>query len=156
MFDDLSGKRETSWVNLGGQLVTEKDVDLLREDIGEGRLNNWNDIHQRYDNLWERYPLDKQKHAMATLCLLYKTEKPDMDVWKAALEKALKLQLHVCDQVYLTRKKDYDNPFRQITFRHQKEMTAALGTIDDNSFIIQVGRETEEFKQLIARIRNRK
>lgn len=156
MFDSLTATRETKWINLGGQLVTKKDVGILREDIGSGKLNSWNEIHQRYDVLWERYPIDKQKHALATLCLLYETGKPDINLWYDALEKMLKLQLYVCDQVYLTRKKDYDNPFRQITFRHQKEMTAALGTIDDNSFIIQVGRETEEFKELIARIRNRK
>jgi NDP-sugar pyrophosphorylase family protein len=155
MFDELSAVRESKWINLGGQLIAEKEVDLIRQDIGEGKLNSWNDIHQRYDLLWERYPLDKQKHALATLCLLYETEKPDMRIWQDALEKMLKLQLFVCDQVYLTRKKDYDNPFRQITYRDQKEMNAALGTIDENSFIIQVGRETDEFKQLIVKLRNR-
>jgi hypothetical protein len=155
MFDELSAVRESKWINLGGQLIAEKEVDLIRQDIGEGKLNSWNDIHQRYDMLWERYPQDKQKHALATLCLLYETDKPDMKIWQDALEKMLKLQLFVCDQVYLTRKKDYDNPFRQITYRDQKEMNAALGTIDENSFIIQVGRETDEFKQLIVKLRNR-
>jgi hypothetical protein len=64
----------------------------------------------------------------------------------------VKIQNFVCDQVYASRKKDFDNPFRQTTFRNKAEMTAAFGTIDENSFIIQVRKETEEFKLLADEI----
>jgi hypothetical protein len=34
-------------------------------------------------------------------------------------------------------------------------MNAAFGTIDDNSFIVQVRKETEEFELLAQEIKNR-
>jgi hypothetical protein len=36
------------------------------------------------------------------------------------------------------------------------EMKAAIGTIDDNSFIVQVRKETEEMKKLVKTMKNRK
>lgn len=150
MCADLKGDRISKWVNMGGQLMPEKDLDQIRADIGAGVLNKWDDIHARYDKLWDRYPLDKQKHAYATLCRLYNTDCLDNEQWKDALEQAIEIQKYVCDQVFLTRKKDYDNHFRQITFRNEAEMNAAIGTIDQNSFIVQVGKETDEFKAYVA------
>lgn len=151
MADALNYPRVTDWVNLGGQLVTNFDLDKLRKDVGNETLKNWDDIHQRYDELWERYPLDKQKHAYACLCFLYGIPSVSNEIWVKALEKMIELQQYVNNQVYVTRKKDYDNKFRQITFRNQEEMNAALGTIEQNSFIVEVGRET---KELIEQINN--
>ncbi|MFW6099989.1 MAG: DUF4954 family protein [Bacteroidota bacterium] len=149
MTEALKGERCRNWVNLGGQIMQQEDVDRLRSDIGSGKLNTWQEIHNRYDELWGKYSLDKQKHAFATLCALYGTDNFTQDQWKEALDKAADIQQYVCDQVYLTRKKDYDNTFRQSTFRNMDEMTAALGTVDDNDFIVKVKKETEAFKKQI-------
>jgi hypothetical protein len=154
MNDALNYPRVGEWVNLGGQLVTASDVDKLRSDIGNEKLKNWDDIHQRYDELWDRYPLDKQKHAYASLCLLYDVSFISKDCWLNALDKMIELQQFVNEQVYITRKKDYDNKFRQITFRNQEEMNAALGTIDQNSFIVEVGRETKEILNQINTLKS--
>ena len=69
------------------------------------------------------------------------------ELWNAALDEAVRIQEYVRDQVYVSRKKDYDNPFRQTTFRNAEEMKAVLGTAEDNSFVKQVQQETELFKQ---------
>ena len=155
MCEALKGKREKIWVNLGGQLIPERDVDQIRSDIGSGKLSNWDEIHHRYDTLWEQYPFEKQKHAFATLCEILGTDKPTQKQWISALDKAVEIQEFIRDQVYVSRKKDYDNPFRQATYRNMAEMTAAIGTIEDNSFINQVREETEDFKKLIANIKIR-
>jgi hypothetical protein len=151
----LRGPRSTQWVNLGGQLVPEEDVDALRADIGAGRLSSWKDIHGRLDGLWARYPREKQKHAFATLCVLLGTESPAKTQWREALEKAVGIQEFIRDQVYISRKKDYENPFRRITYRNDAEMTAAIGTVEDNSFIRQVRAETDAFAALAAEIGKR-
>jgi hypothetical protein len=148
MHNSLKGKRECEWVNLGGQITRQRDLDQLRKDIGSGKLNSWESIHKRYDTLWEQYITDKQKHAYATLLELENTDQLHAADWKRLLHKAAEIQQFVCDQVYLSRKKDYDNPFRRATFRNEEEMTAALGTVDDNSFIIQVRKETQDFRKL--------
>jgi hypothetical protein len=151
----LKGQRVQEWGNLGGQLMPTKDIDQLRSDVGNGRLGSWDDIHKRYDALWQAYPLEKQKHALAVLCEIYGTTEMTKDQWSDALNKTVGIQEYVRDQVFITRKKDYDNSFRQATFRNNEEMIAAIGVIDDNSFVKQVRNETEEFKQQVAEILKR-
>jgi hypothetical protein len=152
---ELSGIRETNWVNLGGQLIPVKDADLLRKDIAIGKLNSWRKIHQRYHILWEKYPKGKQRHAFATLCTILNTNSPGKEQWISSLNKAIDIQEFIRDHVYISRKKDYDNPFRQATYRNLAEMKAAIGTIEDNSFIKQIREETEIFRQKVNNIKKR-
>jgi hypothetical protein len=152
---DLKGKRQHDWVNLGGQIMPQHDLDTLRADIGSGKLKTWQDIHERYDQLWARYDHDKQKHAFATLTELLGTDQLTPKLWKEVLNNAMRIQHFVCDQVYISRKKDYDNPFRHATFRNDDEMKAAIGTIDDNSFIVQVRKETAEMKKFVDEVEKR-
>jgi hypothetical protein len=155
MCKELSGKRERQWVNLGGQLVPSMDVDQLRSDIGSGKLNSWKDIHGRYNALWQDYPRAKQRHAFAVLCELLSTDTMRKRQWYSALDKAVEIQEYVRDQVYISRKKDFDNPFRQATFRNRDEMTAAIGTVEDNDFVKQLREETENFKKRIEQMKER-
>jgi hypothetical protein len=149
MFTDLRGNREKEWVNLGGQVMLTLDLDNLRSDIGYGKLTSWKEIHQRYDQLWEKYQLDKQKHAQATLCHLHGKDILTEEDWKAALDKTLEIQQYISDQVYISRKKDFDNPFRHTTFRNKAEMKASIGSVDNNSFILQVRQDTEKMEKEI-------
>jgi hypothetical protein len=142
-------------VNLGGQLVTKNDVKYLRSDIGQGKLATWEDIHARYDELWEKYTLQKQQHAYAVLLEEIETGTISKEQWQKALDKFIDIQNYICDQVYLSRKKDYENPFRQATFRHEAEMLASIGTIDDNDFVSQVKSETENLKVLVNNLKQR-
>lgn len=146
---------DTRWVNLGGQLVKEKDVFELCEKITKGDLNTWDEIHKSYNILWEAYPKDKQQHAYASLLSLLDIDHIAQSVWEEQLNRVIKTQEYIRDQVYLSRKKDYENPFRQATFDNEEEMTAVIHTPEENSFVIQVREETEEFKKSIEKIRKR-
>ena len=75
--------------------------------------------------------------------------------YEGAMSSWKEIQEYVRDQVYTTRKKDFENPFRQATYRNMDEMTAAIGTIEDNSFVKQVRGETEEFEKRIQQIKKR-
>ncbi|MCP4451871.1 MAG: DUF4954 family protein, partial [Planctomycetes bacterium] len=145
MADELAGARQAGWVNLGGQLVCESDVDQLRADINSGLLGTWEAIHDRYDQLWQAYPRAKQRHAYATLCELYGVTRLESSQWNAALVRGADIQKLVCDRVYMSRQKDFENPFRQVTYRNEAEMTAALGALDDDEFVQQVRTETNLF-----------
>lgn len=151
----LDGKRKKEWVNVGGQLIRKKDVDDLRADVGSGRLNSWQKIHERYDDLWRQYPLEKQKHAFATLCNLLGTENITFQQWESSLNKSVEIQKFICEQVYISRKKDFDNLFRQATFRNADEMKAAVGSIENDSFVINVQKETEDFEKFVNEIKCR-
>jgi len=155
MCDALNGERETEWINLGGQIIPAGDVERLKDDIRSGALDSWHAVHGRCDELWERYPLDKARHAFATLLGILGAESLTPELWHRALDEAAAIQQYVCDQTYLTRKKDFENPFRQTTFAAAAEMAAVMGSPDDNSFVRQVREETEAFAEAVAECRTR-
>ena len=82
---------------------------------------------------------------------LYKDDADVMteEMWRENLDKAIAIQHFICDQVYLSRKKDYDNEIRSATFRNEDEKIAVVGRIDDVSFVQQIRQETEEFEELV-------
>jgi hypothetical protein len=155
MCESLAGPREQNWVNLGGQLVPAVDVEQLLGSIKSGKLRSWPEIHAAYDSLWKIYPLQKQRHAYATLLQLLAAEELTSELWTLALDEAVRIQQYICDQVYLTRAKDYENPFRRITFRNAEEMRAVLGTPEENSFVKLLRKEALAFKKLVKAIRQR-
>lgn len=155
MLQALAGERQRNWVNLGGQLVIESDAHALIEDIKSGRLGSWSAIHQRYDALWAAYPLQKQRHALACLLHLLDSSTVSEAAWDRCLEESMQIQEKISEQVYITRKKDYENQFRQITFRNSEEMAAVMGDAEHNSFVRQVRAETDEYRATIEALRNR-
>jgi hypothetical protein len=151
----LAGPRERAWVNLGGQLVTGGDLGQLMDAIKAGQLKTWTEVHEAYDRLWQKYPLDKRRHALATLLDLVGARELTGPAWAAALDEALRIQQYVADQTYASRKKDYDNPFRQMVYGSAEEMAAVLGTAEDNSFVKQVREETRAFAALVEAVKRR-
>ncbi len=151
----LSTERVKSWVNMGGQLMKESDVDTLRADIGVGVLDSWKAIHERYDSIWERYPMDKFNHAYACYCELHGLDKMTAEDWLAAIEDEKEVRRFICDQVRASREKDYHNPFRRATYRNQDEMIAAIGELDDNSFVKLIKKETEEVLVMLDALKSR-
>ena len=149
----MKGKRLRKWINLGGQTMPEEDVDQLRADIGDGVLNTWDEIHQRYNELWLSYQKEKLRHAYFALMFLYKDETDVLtkEMWDETLDNALRIQRFICDQVYESRKKDYENPYRNATFRNEAEKLAVIGSIEDVSFVKQIREETEKFVKLVSK-----
>lgn len=155
LLEDLGQQpRQTDWTNLGGQLVPTYAVTDIRARITSSQLPNWDAIHGEYDRLWAQYPRQKQQHALATLRLLLGNDLT-AEQWDKALTESINIQRYIRDQVYATRAKDYENPFRQTTFDDQAEQDAVAGTIEGNAFIQQVREETQQYEQLIATLRAR-
>lgn len=152
---ELGGKRERDWENVGGQLITRAALDAVRSDIVSGKLGSWDDIHHRWDELWDGYALEKQRHAFGILCEISERDKITKADWVAALDRAVEIQELICERVYSSRKKDFDNPFRQATYRCAEEMTAVVGGVDEDAFVKEIQSETEEFKKMVAEIRTK-
>ena len=121
------GERTTRWVNIGGQLIAEKDVKQLIDDIETGVLDSWDSIHKRFDMLWDAYPAEKQRHAYQVLCHLSQKQKLDADEWAMYRANYQRIQQFVADQKLLSRKKDDSNEFRHATYWNDAEMNAVLG-----------------------------
>ena len=151
----LESRRQREWVNMGGQLMMMTDLDRLRDDIREGKLDSWDAIHKRYNDIWKRYPVDKLRHAYLSLRFVLHAKKITPQMWMDVLEKEKKNQQYIADQVYASRLKDYKNPFRCATYRNQEEMMAAIGPIEDNSFVKQMREETAKNLKRIEKIKSK-
>lgn len=159
-FDDmcrnLTNTRQREWVNLGGQLVTGDELEKLIDDICDGKLDSWEDIHNRYNEIWADYPKQKLLHSYQALRFIYdKCPSLTKEIFNDALDKGEKVLNFVREQVYVSRKKDYDNIIRNSTFRNLEERDAVNGKLEENSFVKQIGKETEEALNNIAEARKR-
>jgi hypothetical protein len=149
MVKALEGPRRTNWVNLGGQLMPEDDLDALREEIKAGRLADWSAIHAACEKFWKNYPLQKQQHAHATLLGVLGVEMLTPEIWNAALNQAVVVQDSIAEKTYQSRAKDFENPFRTIACRNESERDAVYGSPEDNPFVQQVRGEAEEFRRRV-------
>ena len=75
--------------------------------------------------------------------------------WKKMLEKVVIIQKYICDQVYQSRKKDYDNSFRKITYLNDDEMTATIGDLENNSFVLYIRKQSAEFLKQVEKIKKK-
>jgi NDP-sugar pyrophosphorylase family protein len=163
--------RVREWVNCGGQIAPAFRVDALRKDIREGNITTWEAIHAAYAQWSAEYALDKARHAWAVLGLMNKdagkggkavSSRPDGDVrepegkkhirqefFREELEAALEIRRRITEQVYLTRAKDFNDPFRNATFRNREERDRVLGKLEDNPFIIITRKEEKRFGEMI-------
>lgn len=141
----------SSWINMGGQLMHDYDVQNLIRDINSNVLNSWEEIHGRYDEIWAAYPKEKVRHAYFSLLTLFGNDITMLtdEMWAKAVAEAKRIQQFICDQVYATRKKDYDNEFRNTTFRNEAERTAVIGELNENPAVKQIRAESAEYLQLL-------
>ncbi len=145
----LDSVRQREWINLGGQLMMRDDFDLMVCDIKSGTLNSWDDVHRRYQTIWDLYPLHKLRHAYLALKFVLGVEEMSGALWEEVLEKGLEIRSYVNDRVYQTRKRDYDNPFRRNTYRNAAEMEATLGPLETDDCICRTRKETEAFSRRV-------
>lgn len=120
------GERTTRWVNIGGQLIAEADMQRLIDDIENGTLGSWEAIHGRFDQLWEAYPAAKRRHAYQVLCHLSQKQHLDNEEWSRYQADYSRIRQFIADQKVLTRKKDDTNEFRHMTYWNDAEMHAVL------------------------------
>ena len=147
--------RQTKWVNVGGQVMRRPDLEQLQDHIRAGEIASWQQVHDRYDRLWQAYPRHKQQHALAILYYLLGEDTLTTEQWALALDREAQAQEHIRDAVTAARAKDFNDPTRDVTYDDLAERTAVLGTIDDNLFIQTIRSDTDRALQTIDEIRQR-
>jgi hypothetical protein len=140
------------WHNVGGQLMKDETLADLKDRIRTGAISSWGELHENYRTIGEQYTVDKLQHAIASL--LYVEEKTARDFTPAFLKECLLQSLHIqtflTEGIYHSRAKDYQNPFRQMTYENEAEMDAVIGKLEDNSFIQQTLAEQKAYKKKVS------
>lgn len=150
----LSQTRPSNWINLGGQPVPMDQLEQLRHDVTSGVLNDWQQIHQRYKQLWHDYPLLRQMHAWSILCQILDTDQPTTRQLSDAIDQAITIQQYVRQQVRQTRLKDLDDPFRLLLYQDRQQMEAVVGRLDDDPVVQKVDLQSEQFLSCAARFKS--
>ena len=175
-------RRVSEWVNLGGQIVPAFRVDKLREQIRRGEIDSWDGIHASYEEMAAAYPLDKTRHAWEVYRLIddagnrewgagsgEKIERSReqgaesgevsgghpfscSERFKKELEKLILLRRSIAEQVYLSRAKDFGDPFRAITFRNRDEMEQIVGNAENNTFVKLVEERTRLGEETVRKL----
>jgi hypothetical protein len=142
------------WINAGGQLIRESELQKLISQIHSGRVKSWEQIHQFYQQQGEQYEADKLQHALAALkqitgISLRKTKK---ETFNKILAQSLATKEWMTKEIYSSRAKDYTNPFRQMVYESTEEMNAVIGRLQDNSFIKQEKEALKKYRRQIEEI----
>ncbi|MHC1691988.1 MAG: DUF4954 family protein [Sphaerochaetaceae bacterium] len=139
------------FVNMGGQIASEKQILHLIDLIQENRFSSWEQIHGVYDTWWAAYPRAKACYALHTLHWLIGQDRIDPASWEQMIDRFCNLCDQNASEVYKTRKKDYDEPFRKITYRNAEEMAAVVGRAEDNQFVKESRAQMDNLKALAKR-----
>ncbi|NCC66150.1 MAG: DUF4954 family protein, partial [Spirochaetia bacterium] len=123
------------WLNVGGQMVPAGKVEALKAQIRTDSVQRWDDVHQTYETWFADYPKDRAEHALAILHEVLEVSEITASHWVALQEEVVRIRLHIEEQVFKTKEKDFNNKFRSSTYRNLEERDAVLGCLDDNPFI---------------------
>jgi hypothetical protein len=146
--------RAADWVNLGGQIVPAFRVDTLRAQIREGKIQTWEAIHRSYEEFYAAYPLDRARHAWGVF--EYLSIRPaDAAALAGELDWALETRRRIVDQVYRSRAKDFDDPFRSITYRNKQEMDQVAGKAEENFFVALARKDLAQFEKTVKALQER-
>jgi hypothetical protein len=144
----------TRWMNIGGQLIPQPEIDKLVKNIKSNKTKSWNDVHGFYEHQGQSYKQHKLHHALAALkdthgINLKKVSEP---VFFNLLQKSLLTREWMVNQIKESRAKDYVNPFRKMVYENEQEMNKILGSFDENSFIKQEIESLAAYKKTIDNI----
>jgi hypothetical protein len=144
----------SKWINVGGQLMRDTDVEKIKQQIKTGKIQNWHQLHEMYKRIGSDYPSDKLEHAYTSLLeILNITSKQFTPATcKNVLRKAVSVKEWMSKGIYESREKDYTNPFRKMVYATKKEMDKVIGKIEDNTFIQQQLAELDAFKKKVKEV----
>jgi hypothetical protein len=124
------------WQNIGGLLVPQEEWNRLRADIIAGTLASWNDIHERCAELSRRYQELKAAHGYRCLMRLHGLEETSEHTapWPDWTAEAAETVRRLADAAEESRRKDFKDPFRRITFTSDAEARAVYGEPREEAF----------------------
>ncbi|MFM6925053.1 MAG: DUF4954 family protein [Ferruginibacter sp.] len=151
----LSAKIQRSeWLNVGGQLIQQSEIVILKRNIKTGKVKSWVELHDFYRQQGIAYENDKLSHAYTSLLeILNITPRQFTPVLlKVLLKQALETKEWMCKGIFDSRAKDYSNPFRKMVYDTNEEMNRVIGRLEDNSFIQQQLADLDLMKKQVKAV----
>jgi len=152
--EKLSKNNISNWINVGGQLLKEVEVEKIKQAICLGQINSWENLHIQYKRLGAAYPLHKAQHAYTSLSIVMAKRglKLDKKLFLSSLKKGVEINTELTQRTFDSRNKDYTNPFRKMVYDNEDEMDAVVGKIEDNSFIKHTVEQAKELERNVDQL----
>ena len=137
------------WTNAGGQVLPTKKLEEMFVEIKQGKIDSWQQVHEFYDICQKEYCNEKARYALYVLEQLYSRKIEDFspEIYSNIYDDVLLVSNNMYQSSISSRQKDYTDFFRAMTYRNPEEMKAVLGTVEDNSFLQQLEKETFAFNK---------
>ena len=155
---DISALREkklyTKWINAGGQVLPEEKAFELFDKIKAKEINSWKEVHAFYDDCETKYLIYKSRYAIYILEWLYRDSFAEFsaEIYADIIADVTVVSDCMYRSSIESREKDYTDFFRKTVYRNDDEMTAVLGTIEDNSFLHEMKETTQKFDKSLSKI----
>ena len=142
------------WINAGGQLIRDSELQKLLQQIRTGKIKEWAQVHEFYVRQGANYQQDKLTHALAALKEIQGTtlKKAGLEGWQQLLRQAVLTKEWMTRGIYDSRAKDYTNPFRTMVYDTPEEMDAVVGPLAANSFIRQEKAALKKYQQEVEAV----
>ena len=133
-------------------MIPTPELEQLIRTVQEGRTDTWEQLHRAYDRAWEAYPEQRTAHALYCLMVSYDldTEQLNTGQIRRILSESVEVARELLQRAQASRGKDYENPFRQATFRNPAEMEAVWGKLEDISFLKEYAEQIETYCRSVA------
>ncbi len=144
----------TAWANVGGQLIRDSELKKMLQQIRNGRIKGWDEIHAFYARQGASYPQDTLEHALAALkeAQGISLKRGGRTALKDLLMQSITTKEWMTKGIYSSRAKDYSNPFRKMVYDSPEEMNIVIGSLQDNSFIRQEKLALTQYRKEVEKI----
>jgi len=142
----------TNWINAGGQLIEEQELQQLILGIEKNKVKDWEAVHGFYKKQATLYPQRKLKHALASWMELNQKRTISLADLKELLTNYLHTKEWMVQGIVDSRTKDYTNPFRKMVYNNEKELETVTGKLSENSFILQQQAELKRDRSRINKL----
>jgi hypothetical protein len=142
------------WVNAGGQLIRESQLEQLNVQIRSGKIRSWDQVHLWYARQGEEYAYDKLVHALAAFKAVtgFSLRRGGAAGLGQLLRDSVVTKEKMTAEIYASRAKDYSNPFRRMVYGSTEEMNAVVGRLQDNSFIRQEKETLKKYRREVEEV----
>ena len=137
----------TEWECVGGQIIPSQKVQELFAKIKDGSIDDWQSVHNYYDECQAEYEKHKVRYALYLLEKLYSRPIEDFtfDLYRNISDDVTVCAYDIYNAAFGSREKDYTDYYRNMTYRSKKEMDAVIGPLQDNSFLTGLRKDTAAF-----------
>ncbi|MEI2750456.1 MAG: DUF4954 family protein [Ferruginibacter sp.] len=141
----------TTWINIGGQLIREEEVNRLKKNIKSNKIKTWEDVHSFYQEQGAAYDKDVCAHAYTSLLEILNITPRQFtaELFKKLLTDMLQVKEKMVKGIYEARAKDYTNPYRKMVYENMAEMEQVIGKLENNSFIQDQMKELDQLKKTV-------